>query len=99
MPGATFVSSSPWPNRPFSPACGLMPHTAIRGCSMPAFTSVSCPRRMVRSTRPGSMRSTMSTSPMWVVTWITRSRGALSIIDTSSVPVSSASSSVWPGNT
>jgi hypothetical protein len=36
-------------------------------------------------------------SPICVVTWITRSLGETSIIETSGVPVSSASSSVWPG--
>ena len=35
--------------------------------------------------------------PMWVVTWMTLSLGVDSIIDTSSVPVRWASSSVWPG--
>ena len=34
---------------------------------------------------------------MWVVTWITRSPRAVSIIETSGVPVRWASSSVWPG--
>ena len=43
------------------------------------------------------MRSTASIRPMWVVTWMTRTRGVASIIETSSVPVSLASSSVCPG--
>ena len=34
---------------------------------------------------------------MWVVTWMTFSLGVDNIIDTSSVPVRCASSSVWPG--
>ena len=34
---------------------------------------------------------------MWVVTWITLSLGVDSIIDTSSMPVRCASSSVCPG--
>ena len=35
---------------------------------------------------------------MWVVTWMTLTFGVESIIETSSVPVRWASSSVWPGN-
>ena len=64
---------------------------------MPARTSTSCPRVMTRSTRPGSIFLIASIRPICVVTWITRSFGDTSIIDTSGVPVRCASSSVWPG--
>ena len=43
------------------------------------------------------MRSTASSRPMCVVTWMTRILEVESIIETSGVPVSAASSSVWPG--
>ena len=52
---------------------------------------------MVRSTNPGSIFATASTRPMCVVTWMTRILGVASIIETSSVPESFASSSVCPG--
>ena len=78
--GSIFSASSPRPNRPFSPACGLMPQIAIRGDSMPPLRSASSPSRITRSTRAGSIASTASISPMWVVTWITRSFGVVSII-------------------
>ena len=50
-PGAIFSSSSPRPNRPFSPACGLMPQTAMRGAldagarRAPRGRGGSCARR------------------------------------------------------
>jgi hypothetical protein len=78
--GSSFCASSPRPNSPFSPACGLMPQTAIRGASRPPLRSASAPSRITRSTRSGSIASIASISPMWVVTWITRSFGVVSII-------------------
>ena len=45
-----------------------------------AAPSASCPRRMMRSTSAGSIASIASISPMWVVTWMTRSFGVVSII-------------------
>ena len=74
-----------------------MPQTPIFGSATPDRTSASCPRRTVRSTSPGSIRATASIRPMCVVTCTTFTLGVDSIIDTSSVPVRWASSSVWPG--
>ena len=52
---------------------------------------------MTRSTRGGAIASTASSSPMCVVTWITRSYGVVEHHRVVATPVSSASSSVWPG--
>src|SRR6267143_3872160 len=97
MAGMILVSSSPRPNSPPSPACGLIAQTPMRGCAIPERTRASYPRRMVRSTSAGSIFSIASSSPMWVVTWMTRILGVESIIETSSMPASLARSSVWPG--
>lgn len=43
------------------------------------------------------MRLTASIRPMCVVTWMTFTFSVESIIETSSVPVRWARSSVWPG--
>ncbi len=75
-----------------------MPHTPMRGLTMPDFRRAAWPRAMVRSTRPGSILAMASIRPMWVVTWRTFIFGVLSIIETSGVPVRCASNSVCPGN-
>ena len=51
-----FASSSPWPNKPSSPACGLMPHTAIRGVG-DAGHRPACRGRARSCARPGRARS------------------------------------------
>src|SRR6478672_6324512 len=62
-----------------------MPQTPIFGFGLPASTRALWPRRMTRSTRPGSMRATASRRPMWVVTWMTLTLSVESIIETSGV--------------
>jgi hypothetical protein len=63
---------------------------------MPDFTSVMAARDDALHQAGLDLRMA-SIRPICVVTWMTRSFGATSIIDTSSVPVRCASSSVWPG--
>ena len=91
------LSSSPI--APCSPACGLSPATARRGCSMP--NSDFSPAAAMRPTRtmPSGCRAraTAWASDRWMVTGTTRSSGQASIMATSAPPASSARNSVWPG--
>ena len=85
--GSIFSASSPRPNRPFSPACGLMPQTRDprRLDAAVAERLVAAPDHALDERRARS-RSIASIRPMWVVTWMTRSFGVVSIIATSAVP-------------
>ncbi len=50
------TSSSSRPKLPFSPLCGLRPHTAMRGASTPARISVAWTRRMASRMRSSVIR-------------------------------------------
>ena len=71
-----------------------MPQTPMRGLRDSRAHQRVVRAPMTRSTSGASMRSMASSRPMCVVTWITRSFGATSIIETSGVSVSAASNSV-----
>ena len=93
--GARFSSSSV-PNSPFSPQCGLIPATAIRGDAIPIRCKCRCPMRIVSSTRSGFARSIAVRSETWVETWMTFSRSEASSIHDAFCPVRCASRPVWP---
>ena len=93
-------SMSSSPNRPCSPACGLRPHTAIRGRSRKR-RSVASVSSITSSTRGARVRSIASRNEQCVLTWVTAidpppSSAAVSIIVTFAAPHRAAISSVCP---
>ena len=90
------VSSSP--NMPFSPACGLRPHTAIRGFSIPSCRQNWWPRSIGSYTLPMVRTFRTSMSGRCAVASATRRRGELNIMLCRLALVRNASSSVCPGH-
>jgi hypothetical protein len=95
--GAISLASSE-PKRPFSPACGLRPATAIRGLSMPNSVRASCTSLTTVTTRSFLTALIASKRDTWVEMWATRKSPSMSSIAYSVVLVKWAYISVWPGN-
>ena len=99
MAGAIMRASSS-PKRPFSPACGLRPHTAIRGSAIPkSWASAAATIRARRVMSSCDSRPGTSASAQWTVSGTARRLGPASIITASSgaSPQTSARNSVCPG--
>ena len=92
----TRISSSP--KSPFSPACGLRPHTAMRGFAIPSCWQISWPSVIGSCTRPIVSRLRISMSGTCVVASTTFSRGEMNAIACRRALVRAANSSVCPGH-
>ena len=91
-------SSSSVPKRPFSPQCGLMPATAMRGLAYAdAARGARCRRGWWRARARAWRGRWRSRSETWVETWMTLSRSEASSMKARLLRRSArASMPVWP---